>query len=217
MSNYESVRQGLLAAILGIGGDSHGRLLFEQLKSALNARESRLSLSESFAYCKGGTKTTSYMQLREYRNLGCSNATICVLMIGSNDMDVSNPLTAEEYVDNLIRLFMDLSRLGKVVYVVGLPMRETVHNIASVEFYKKISRKVSDKLAIQLHNRFIKLPSHLYAHDSYVAQTFHGQERCEKVHLKPQGYMDTAIRVLDHITADLKYNLSSPSTIPCLC
>ena len=162
MSLYESLRQGLVDAILGIGGDSHGRLLFQKLKSLLNSRESRLSLSGSYAaYCKGGAKTTSYMQLREYRELGRSHANICVIMIGSNDMDVSNPLTAEQYADNLIKLFMDLSRQSKVVYVVGLPMRETVRFIDSVDYYKKISRKVSDMLAIKLRNRFIKLPSHL--------------------------------------------------------
>ena len=182
-------------------GDSHGVRLSNNLQRVFR-RDFRLTAR---SYARGGaTARTSNV-----RGIRRDDGThVVILWIQGNDLDENheNVQDLSEYVRRqaargIFRLFRELTRLDKIVYVVLLPARFRVRR-ASPDTYDQVCRRFNNILRTFLGRRVIGLDQDCYAENAYV----------DGVHLTDHFYNVTAERVREFIRTDLRESLTLPSS-----
>ena len=184
-------------------GDSHGVRLYNNLQRVFR-RDLEFRLTER-KYARGGaTARTSSV-----RDIQRDDGThVFILWIQGNDLDENheNVQDRAEYVRRqaargIFRLFRELTRLGKIVYVVLLPARFRFRG-ASTDSYDQVCRRFNNLLRTFLGRRVIGLDQDCYAPNAYV----------DGVHLTNHFYNVTAERVCEFIRKDLRESLTLPSS-----
>ena len=174
--------------------DSHGVRLYNNLQRVFQA-DFRLTRS----YARGGAMARRINVQGMRRDDGTH---VIIVWIQGNDLDESTTpnvwLNVEEYIRRhaargVFRIFLELTRLNKIVYVVLLPTRYSVRN-ARLDRYQYYCRRFNNILRKFLERRVIALDPDCYTENAYV----------DTVHLTDDWYNDTAVRVRDFIRRDLE-------------
>ena len=181
-------------------GDSHGVRLYNNLQRAFQA-DFRLTRS----YARGGAMARRINVQGMRRDDGTH---VVIVWIQGNDLDEihdMNVLNLSEYIRRqaargVFRIFLELTRLNKIVYVVLLPTRYSVRN-ARLDRYQYYCRRFNNILRKFLERRVIALDPDCYASNAYR----------DLVHLTDDWYNATAVRVHDYIRRDLAESRTLPS------
>ena len=199
---------------IAVGGDSHARRLWEQfLTSETRYIFQNLRIFYVNFGISGGLAST-YMSNRGSVNMfernRLQNLNIVVLMIGSNDPDQDHETSAWHITRDIESIVKDLTRKGKIVYVVQIPSRHTFRSATATD-YCRMNRSIGHKLSRMLKNRYIPLPPRSYQRDAFASERYRG--RIALVHLTPERYSDLADGIFRHIDNDLQNFASMPSSL----
>ena len=151
-----------------MGGDSHGRNICDAIISMLgyNRYNEGVRLANPCNFAVGGKRAMSYMGDAMFLRLrGCS-APIIVLELGGNDLDMEDSRPWTTVVHDLLTLFVELSREGKIVYIVGLPWRHS-SRWQDVPLMKRKIQDINRRLKRDLNTRFIAIPPPCYPITSF--------------------------------------------------
>ena len=182
-------------------GDSHGVRLYNNLQRSFQA-DFRLTRS----YARGGAMARRINVQGMRRDDGTH---VVIVWIQGNDLDeihdMNVQLNLSEYIRRqaargVFRIFLELTRLNKIVYVVLLPTRYSVRH-ASLDRYQHYCRRFNNVLRKFLESRVISLNPDCYTMNAYSDQ----------VHLTDDWYDATAVRVHEHIKRDLQGSRTLPS------
>ena len=197
-----------------VGGDSHARRLWEQfLTSETRYIFPNLRIFDVHFGISGGLARTYMSESRSvnmFERNRHQNLNIIVLMIGSNDPDQDPGTTAWQITRDIESIVKDLTRKGKIVYVVQIPGRHTFRS-AIKKNYIAVNRSIGHKLERMLKNRYIHLPPGSYQESAFARETYRG--RPARVHLTSERYSDLADRIFRHIDNDLQNFASMPSRL----
>ena len=197
-----------------VGGDSHARRLWEQfLTSETRYIFPNLRIFDVHFGISGGLARTYMSESRSvnmFERNRHQNLNIIVLMIGSNDPDQDPGTTAWQITRDIESIVKDLTRKGKIVYVVQIPSRHTFRS-ANRDDYCRINRSIGHKLSRMLKNRYIPLPPRSYQREAFACERYRG--RIALVHLTPERYSDLADSIFRHIDNDLQNFASMPSSL----
>ena len=209
--DYGSGRDLLVA----IAGDSHACRVYPHIKGLISNSDTGFILHpENFAV--GGARAHLYTATQEFRNLIDSPAEIIIMWISSNDFDSIRPSNISEsryrfdLINSIIKIFKLLTERGKIVYIIGIPIRYTTRNSCK-EWLQRRVRAANLRLTSHLRNRFIQLDSSYRAIESFASERFKGQHRNEMVHFIPRMYQMLSYDLVRHISEDLR----SRQSIPC--
>ena len=182
-------------------GDSHGVRLSNNLQRVFQA-DFRLTTR---SYARGGA-TARTSNVRGIRR--DDGTDVVILWIQGNDLDEDHQNMQEllEYVHRqaapgIFRIFRELTRLDKIVYVILLPARFRVRH-ASPGSYDRVCRRFNNLLRTYLGGRVIGLDQDCFLANAYV----------DRVHLNDHYYSVTAERVREFIRTDLRESLTLPSS-----
>ena len=186
-------------------GDSHGVRLYYSLGRSFQA-----SVYSDFLltrrHARGGAMALDFSVSGIRRDDGTH---VVILWIQGNDLDERTTpdqwLNVEGYIREhatrvFFRIFLELTRLNKIVYVVLLPTRYRVRH-ASLSRYQHYCRRFNNVLRTFLESRVITLNPDCYRVNAYRDQ----------VHLTDDWYDASAVRVHDHIRRDLEESRTLPS------
>ena len=182
-------------------GDSHGVRLYNSLRRSFQA-DFRLTRS----HARGGAMARRINVQGMRRDDGTH---VVIVWIQGNDLDeihdMNVQLNLSEYIRRqaargVFRIFLELTRLNKIVYVVLLPTRYSVRR-ARLDRYQYYCRRFNNILRKFLERRVIALDP-----DCYAANASR-----DTVHLTDDWYNATAVRVRDFIRRDLAESRTLPS------
>ena len=212
-SNYDAVCENGASWDFALGGDSHGRNMLATMASILGGRrfDNGVGLANDFNFADGGRRAINFRGDALFNMLRNCNASIVLLHLGGNDLDMPNGRPWQSVVRDLLTLFVDLERAGKICFIVALPCRHSTRHQDLREMKTNI-KAVNRKLKRVLERRFIPIPSALYDISAFEPSRFrrHGVEVTEYVHLKPWAYRTAALQVLDRLNRDLRGRTSPP-------
>ena len=197
---------------IAVGGDSHGIRLWQQfLESETRYLFPNLTIYDEKSFGVSGGLARSYETHRGSVNM-CGNRLrnfkIVVLMIGSNDPDQFHGRTCWQITRDIESIVKDLTKKGKIVYVVALPSRFTFRR-ATARDYCQQNRAIGHKLSRMFKNRYITLPPGSYQESAFARE--HSGTRI--VHLKRERYSLLADKIFRHIDKDLRNKASMPSSL----
>ena len=181
-------------------GDSHGVRLYNSLRRSFQA-DFRLTRR----HARGGAMALEFSVSGMRRDDGTH---VVIVWIQGNDLDESTTpnvwLNVEEYIREhatrgVFRIFLELTRLNKIVYEVLLPTRYRVRH-ASLDRYQHYCRRLNNVLRTFLESRVITLDPECYAINAYI----------DLVHLTDDWYDATAVRVHEYIRRDLEGSRTLP-------
>ena len=185
-------------------GDSHGVRLYTSLGRSFHASAySDFLLTRSRA--RGGAMALNFSVSGIRRDDGTD---VVILWIQGNDLDEDHQNMQDllEYVHRqaapgIFRIFRELTRLDKIVYVILLPARFRVRH-ASPGSYDRVCRRFNNLLRTYLGGRVIGLDQDCFLANAYV----------DGDHLNDHYYSVTAERVREFIRTDLRESLTLPSS-----
>ena len=205
---YQDLCDNVDQWVIAMGGDSHGRNICDAMFTMLgyDRYDEGVRLAHPCNFAVGGRRAMSYMGDPMFLRLRGSLAPIIVLELGGNDLDMelSRPWTT--VVVDILTLFSELSRAGKIVYIVGLPWRHS-SRWQDVPLMKSKIQHINRKLKRDLNTRFIAIPPPCYPIASFAVSA-----RGERVHLRPEFYEMAADRILFRINMDL-HNRRTPTSM----
>ena len=200
--------------ILAVAGDSHAKRLYPHIQDVINNYDTRFFLhSENLGI--GGAQAFGYTARQQFINLQHSPAEVVILWIGSNDFDSIRPndISEERYrfdlINRLIKIFKLLSEQGKIVYIVGIPVRFSTRN-STPQWLQRRVRAANQRLTSLLKNRFYQLSRDYWQIESFASERFRSQHRNEMVHFTSRLYQMLSNDVIRHIAEDLRSKKSAP-------
>ena len=186
-------------------GDSHGVRLYTSLRRSFQASaypDFRLTRRRA----RGGAMALEFSVSGMRRDDGTH---VVIVWIQGNDLDeihdMNVQLNLSEYIRRqaargVFKIFLELTRLNKIVYVVLLPTRYSVRN-ARLDRYQYYCRRFNNILRKFLERCVIALDPDYYTANAYR----------DTVHLTDDWYNATAVRVHDYIRRDLAESRTLPS------
>ena len=121
-------------------------------------------------FVRGGMTSFQYYQSVLYEQLKVSSANLIALLIGGNDLDSEHPQTPESVYKEIIKMYKELTALGKIVYTIE-PLKGFTVRVSSLDnhdkekqnlaylAYEKRRKRLAYLLARGFKARFIALPS----------------------------------------------------------
>ena len=200
---YLNISQVLSRGFIALAGDSHAREVsrwMRPLREDNNYGGLRLHQTNGHVqgFVRGGMTSFQYYQSVLYEQLKVSSANIIAFIIGGNGLDGEHPHTPESVYKIIIKMYNELTALGKIVFIIESPKRFTVwvssldnhdkekQNLAYLA-YEKRRKRLAYLLARGFKARFIALPSNYFKNSSFKKQRGNSY-----VHLKPEYYMELA-------------------------
>ena len=201
--------------VLALGGDSHGRNLLASMVGIIGYGRfaGGVRLANVYNFADAGRCAINFQGDPLFNMLRTCPAPIALLHLGGNDLDMQNNNRPwRSVVRDLLNLFVDLERGGKICYIIALPFRHSRRHQDLGEMQTKI-KAINRKLKNVLDKRFIPLPSATYHISAFAMSRFklNGRWVEEYVHLHPWAYRAAALQVLDRLDKDLRGRLSPPS------
>ena len=205
---------------ISLGGDSHCRNICRAMVDMIGYQryQGGVRLARNFNFAEGGKRAMGFHGDPLFYDLRRGSAQIVLLHLGGNDLDMATNRPWEAVVHDLLSLFVDLERRGKIVYIVGLPSRHSTRHQDLRLMQQKISR-INKKLKRTIRTRFIALPPSCFPITSYERRWYrprgqpNGRHREERVHLFPENYREAADHILFRLNMDLRGRLSPPRRI----
>ena len=208
---------------ISIGGDSHGRNFANAMVDLIgySRYEGGVRLASNFNFASGGKRAMEFHGDPLFSNLRMCSAQIVLLHLGGNDLDMVNSRPWEAVVHDLLSMFVDLERRGKIVYIVGLPFRHSSRH-QDVGLMKENIKHINKKLKKTIKTRFIQLPTYCFPLTAYTRSFYQrrnhrnqpfGRYMEERVHLEPDLYKQAAEHILWRLNMDLQGKRSPPSKI----
>ena len=194
-----------------LAGDSHGRNILASVAGSIGYQrfEGGVRLAHDYNFAQGGRRVINFQGDPTFNMLRTCEAPIVALHLGGNDLDMrNNDRPWRSVVRDLLNLFVDLERGGKICYIVALPFRHSRRHQDLQEMQRKI-KAINRKLKNVLGRRYIPLPSATYHISAFTRSRFNGHD--EYVHLRPWAYRLAALQVLDRLNKDLQGQLLPPS------
>ena len=221
---YLNISQVLSRGFIALAGDSHAREVsrwMRPLREDNNYGGLRLHQTNGHVqgFVRGGMTSFQYYQSVLYEQLKVSSANIIAFIIGGNGLDSEHPQTPESVYKIIIKMYNELTALGKIVFIIESPKRFTVRvssldnhdkekqNLAYLA-YEKRRKRLAYLLARGFKARFIALPSNFFNECSFKKQWGN-----KYVHLKDEYYRDLADLIFKVIEKDLSEGKTLPSTI----
>ena len=72
-------------------------------------------------FVRGGLTSFEYYNSVFYEELKVSSANIIAFIIGGNDLDSEHPQTPESVYKEIMKIYKELTALGKIVYIIESP------------------------------------------------------------------------------------------------
>ena len=221
---YLNISQVLYSGFIALAGDSHAREVsrwMRPLREDNNYGGLRLHQTNGHVqgFVRGGMTSFEYYNSVLYEELKVSSANIIAFIIGGNDLDSEHPQTPESVYKIIIKMYNELTALGKIVFIIESPKRFTVRvssldnhdkekqNLAYLA-YEKRRKRLAYLLARGFKARFIALPSNFFKNSSFKKQRGNSY-----VHLKAEYYMDLADLIFKVIEKDFSEVKTLPSNI----
>ena len=194
---------------LAIGGDSHARNIKDKMYDIMgyDSYKDGVRFSIRFNFAQGGMRAMEYERSQLFNQLRSCSASIVILHMGGNDLDMITRRERGDVVLDLLLLFVNLEHVGKIVYVVGLPTRHSSwhQDLGTMQSNIKF---VNKKLKEILIGRFIALPGPCFPITSFVHTS-----RGDIVHLRDEIYTIAAEHILESLNKDLSGVHTPPSLI----
>ena len=221
---YLNISLVLSRGYVALAGDSHAREVSQWMrhlreKNNYGGLQLHLSNGHVDGFVRGGMTSFQYYQSVLYEQLKVSSANIIAFIIGGNGLDSEHPQTPESVYKIIIKMYNELTALGKIVFIIESPKRFTVRvssldnhdkekqNLAYLA-YEKRRKRLAYLLARGFKARFIALPSNFFNECSFKKQWGN-----KYVHLKDEYYRDLADLIFKVIEKDLSEGKTLPSTI----
>ena len=222
--NYLYISEVLARGFIALAGDSHAREVSGWMRPLREDNDyGGLRLHQNNGnvqgFVRGGMTSFQYYQSVLYEQLKVSSANLIALLIGGNDLDSEHPQTPESVYKEIIKMYKELTALGKIVYIIESPKRFTVRvssldnhdkekqNLAYLA-YEKRRKRLAFLLSRGFKGRFIALPSIFFNFGSFKKQWGN-----QYVHLKDEYYRELADLIFKQIQKDLSERKTLPSTI----
>ena len=125
---YLNISEVLSKGFIALAGDSHARevsqwmrrLLEDNIYGGLRLHETNGHVQ---GFVRGGMTSLQYYHSVLYIQLKVSSANIIVFIIGDNDLDGEHPQTPESVYIILIKMYNELTALGKIVFIIESPKK----------------------------------------------------------------------------------------------
>ena len=222
--NYNSISEVLARGFIALAGDSHAREVSGWMRPLREDNDyGGLRLHQNNGneqgFVRGGITSFQYYQSAWYNQLKVSSANLIALLIGGNDIDSEHPQKPEDVYKEIIKMYNELTALGKIVFIIESPRRFTVRvssldnddqekqNLAYLA-YEKRRKRLALLLSRGFKGRFISLPSCFF---NFVC--FKKQWGNQYVHLKDEYYRELADLIFKQLQKDLSERKTLPSTI----
>ena len=198
---------------IALGGDSHGRNMCDAMADLIGdgSYEGGVRLARDYNFADGGRRAMSFFGDPMFYQLRRCSAPIVLLHLGGNDLDMETNRHWRSVVHDLLTLFVDLSRGGKIVYIVGLPFRHS-RRFQDVRMMQDKIKLINRRLKRDIGTRFIALPPPCFDIRSFRRSWYkplrNGRWFEERVHLLPYYYSMAADHVLFRLNMDLRNQLS---------
>ena len=194
---------------LAIGGDSHARNIKDKMYDIMGygSFENGVRLSIRYHFAQGGMRAMEYERSELFNQLRSCSASIVLLHMGGNDLDMIARRERGDVVLDLLQLFVNLERVGKIVYVVGVPTRHSRRH-QDLSLMQRNITFINKKLKEILIGRFIALPGPCFPIGSFVVTS-----RGEMVHFRDEIYTIATRHILERLNRDLSGVQTPPSKI----
>ena len=136
-----NISQVLSRGFIALAGDSHAREVsgwMRPLREDNDYGGLRLHQNNGHVqgFVRGGMTSFQYYQSVLYQQLKVSSANLIAFLIGGNDLDSEHPQTPESVYKIIIKMYNELTALGKIVFIIESPKRITVR-VSSLDNHDK--------------------------------------------------------------------------------